>query len=117
MIARIGVGDAAAARRDTVEPAFVEWLEKHKEGSRPRHLLWVDQLLSTAELASGDDLLHTRDHHRDDRPGLRDTGDFGRHSGLYDLRLDLPKAGLQGFPPCAFWDKNPGWTHERIDDL
>src|SRR6476661_5492235 len=34
--AGIGVGDAAAAGRDVVDPAFVERLEKNQKGARPR---------------------------------------------------------------------------------
>ena len=76
-----------------VEPAFVERLEKDQDGSRPHHLLRVDQLLAAAELAGGDEVLHPRHHHRDHRPGLRDAGDLGHHADLHDLRLDLPEAG------------------------
>ena len=101
----------------TVEPALVERLEKDQDGSRPRHLLRVDQLLAAAELAGGDEVLHAGDHHRDDRPGLRDAGGLGHHADLHDLRLDLPKAGLQAPLSGAFRDQDPGRAHERIDDV
>ena len=95
VVVGIGVGDAAAARRDAVQPACVERLEIHQERAGPRHLLRVDQLLAAAELAGSDDILHVGDHHRDDGPGLRYAGHLGDHSDFHDLRFDLPKAGLQ----------------------
>ena len=50
VIVGIGVGDAAAARRDPVEAAFVERFESGYERARPRHLLRVEQLLAASEL-------------------------------------------------------------------
>ena len=63
VIAAIGVRDATAARSHAVEPAFIEGLKKHQDRPWPRHLLRIDQLLPAAELAGGDEVLHTRDHH------------------------------------------------------
>src|ERR1051326_3508094 len=51
VVARIRVGDAAAARRHAVETAFVERLEKRNQGTRLFYLLGIDQLLAAAELA------------------------------------------------------------------
>src|SRR5829696_2132677 len=117
VVAGVSVRDAAAARQHAIKPTLVEGLEKDQNGSRPRHLLWVNQLLATAELASGDEVLHVRDHHRDDRHGLRHAGDLGRHSDLHDLRLNLPKAGLQAALSGAFRDQNPSRAQERIDHV
>ena len=117
VVAGIGVGDATAAGRHAFEPALVERLQEDQDGSRLGHLLRIDQLLAAAELAGGDEVLHLRDHHRDDRPRLRDAGDFGHHADLHDLRFDLPEAGLQASPPGAFRDQDPGRTHHRVDDV
>ena len=95
-----------------------------KSGSRydeqragPRHLLRIDQLFAAAELAGRDVVLDIRDDHRNDGERLRDAGDLGDHSALHDLRLDLPKAGLQASLPRAFRNQDPGRTHQRIDDV
>src|SRR5215211_5330518 len=117
VVAGVSVCDAAAARQHAIKPALVERLEKDQNGSGPRHLLWVNQLLATAELASGDEVLHVRDHHWDDRHRLRHASDLGRHSDLHDLRLDLPKARLQAALSGAFRDQDPGRAQERIDDV
>src|SRR5215470_14379167 len=92
VVVGIGVCDAAAARSHAVEPALIERLEKYEKGARPRHLLRVEQLLATAKLASGDEVLHVRDHHGDYGPGLRYTRDLRDHSRLHDLRFDLTEA-------------------------
>jgi hypothetical protein len=117
MIAAICIGDAAAAGRHAVEPAFVERLEKDEDGARTGHLLRLDQLLATAELASSDEVLHLRDDHGDDRPGLRYARDLGRHSDLHDLCLYLPKAGLPALPPGTLRDQDPARTHHRVDEV
>src|SRR4051812_47309361 len=117
VVAGIGVGDAAAARQYAIKPTGVERLEKDENGSRPCYLLGVDQLLATAELAGGDEVLHVRDHHRDDGHGLRGARDLGRHSDLHDLGLNLPKARLQALLSGASRDQDPGRAHERVDDV
>src|SRR5207302_7245134 len=90
MVTGICVGNAAAAGSYTVEASFVERLERCEECARPRHLLRVDQLLAASVLAGGDVVLNISDHHGDDRERLGHASDFGRHSDLHDLRLDLP---------------------------
>jgi hypothetical protein len=77
----------------------------------------VDQLLAAAELAGGNVVLHVGHHHRDDGERLGHAGDFGRHSGLHDLRLDLIEAGLQAALPGAFRNEHAGRPHQRIDDV
>src|SRR6266850_1630829 len=69
------------------------------------------------ELARRDVVLHVGDHHRDDRKRLGHACDFGDHSGLHDLRLDLAEACLQASPPGALGDEEPGRTHDRGDDV
>ena len=101
----------------TPQAALVERLEVDQNRSRPHHLQRVDQLLATAELAGGDEVLHADHHHRDHRPGLRHAGGFGHHANLHDLRLDLPEAGDQGAPPGTLGNEDPGRPHERIDDV
>ena len=39
VIVGIGIGDATAARRHPLQPAFIERLEKHQKRARPRHVL------------------------------------------------------------------------------
>ena len=46
-----------------------------------------EQLLAAPELARRDVILHARDHHRNDRPRLRDAGGLSHHSDLHDLAL------------------------------
>ena len=45
MVVRIGVGDAAAAWRNSVEAALIHGLKEGCYGARPRDLLRIDQLL------------------------------------------------------------------------
>ena len=71
VVVGIGVCNAAAAGRYTLEATFVERLERHEKGSQPRRLLRVNQLLAAPELACSNLVLHFGDHHRDDGPGLR----------------------------------------------
>ena len=68
MVAGVGIGDAAAAGGHAIKPAVVQGLEKNQDRSRPGDLLSVDELLATAELAGGDEVLNVGDHHRNDRP-------------------------------------------------
>ena len=63
MVVGICVCDAAAAGRYTIEPTFVERLEKREKSAGPRHLLRINQLLTATELACGDEVLHIRYHH------------------------------------------------------
>ena len=60
---------------------------------------------------SGDDVLHVRDYHRDDGPGLGDACDFGGHSGLHDLCFDLPEPCLQGLA-ASLGDEHSARTHD-----
>jgi hypothetical protein len=46
MVARIGIGDAAAAWSYPIEASFEERLERHDERARPSDLLRVEQLLA-----------------------------------------------------------------------
>src|SRR5215208_396929 len=117
VIVGICVGNTTAAWRDTLEPTFIEWLEKYEQSARPCHLLRVDQLLTAAKLAGGDEVLYVRHHHRNDRPGLGDTGDLGRHSDLHDLRLDLSEASLQASLTGTLRDQNSGRAHHWIDKV
>ena len=45
VVVGIGIGDAAAAWRNTVQCAGVKGLQKDGERSRLRHLLYIDQLI------------------------------------------------------------------------
>jgi hypothetical protein len=81
--------------RYTLEAAFVERLERHEKGARPRHLLHVNQLLTAPELAGCNIVLHLGNHHRDNGPGPGCARDLGNHANLHPLRFDLRKAGVQ----------------------
>src|SRR5215471_18086837 len=116
MIVGVGVGDATAARRYPVEAALVERLEHRDQCAGPRHLLWVEELLTAAELAGGDIVLNVRNHHRDDREGLGYASGFGDHSDLHHLRLDLPEAGRQR-ASGIIGDEDSGRTHQGINDI
>lgn len=74
-------------------------------------------MLTAAELAGGDEILHLRHHHWDHRPWVRDTGDLGYHADLHHLCLDLPEARLDGSAPGALRDQDSGRAQERIDDV
>ena len=117
MVVGIGVCDTTAARRYTLKAAFVERLERHEKGARSRHLLHVNQLLSTAVLASCNVVLHVGDHHRDNGPGLRCARDLGNHSDLHDLRFDLSKAGKQNTPTSIRGDQDASRSHHGIDHI
>src|SRR5262249_2312224 len=117
VVVGIGVSDAAAARRHAVEPALIERLEKYEKGARPRNLRCVDQLFAATKLASSDKILHIRDHHWDDGPGLRYTSSFGNHSRLHNLPFDLAEAGEQNSLAGALRDQDSGGTHERIHHI
>src|SRR5262249_22030530 len=117
VIVGIGIGNAAAAWRYTVEPALEERLKEYEEGAWPSHLLRINQLLAATELARGDVILHVGDHHWDNGPRLGDTCDLGNHPFLHDLRFDLPEAGLEHSLTSAFGDQDPGRTHQWIDDI
>ena len=117
VIIGISIRDAATAGSNALESAFEEGLQVYREGAGPRHLLRINQLLSGAKLASGDIVLHIRDHHRDDGPGLGDTRDFGDHSDLHDLRFDLPEAGEQDTLAGLIGNQDTSGTHQRIDDI
>src|SRR5262245_14696527 len=117
VIVGICIGDATAARRHAVKAAFEEWLEKDQERARSWHLLSLDQLFSTPELARGDVILDVGDNHRNDGEWLRNAGDLGDHSFLHDLRFDLAEARLQASLASALRDENPGGTHQWIHDI
>src|SRR5262249_35059804 len=117
VIARVGIGDAAAARRNVVQPTLIEWFKKHQDGARARYLLRVDQLLAASELPGGYIVLHLCDHHRDDAPSLGDTSHLSSHPGLDDLRLDLPETGVQGAPTGTLRNQNAGGAQQRIHDI
>ena len=115
VIVGVGVCDAAAARRHTIEPAFVEWLKFSENCARPRDLLRLEQSLAAEELARGNIVLHIRDHHRDNSPGFSCAGGLGYHSNLHDLRFDLPEASVE--PTSTLGDQDPSRTHRRIDHI
>ena len=115
MVVGVGVCDTAAASCHSIEPAFVERLKCHEKRARSRDLLCVEQLLAAAELACGNIVLHIRDHHRDNGPGFRCTGDLGYHSNLHDLRFDLPEASVEPTSTCG--DQNSSRSHHRIDHI
>src|SRR5206468_7963124 len=94
VIAGIRVGDATAAWRNIVQSTLIKRLKKDQYGALARNLLRVDQLLAASELSGGDVILYLGNHHRDDGPGFGDTGHLSNHSGLDDLRLNLPETGL-----------------------
>jgi hypothetical protein len=48
VVARIGIGDTAAARSHPVQPVFVKRFKKNKKGARARYLLRINQLLAAA---------------------------------------------------------------------
>ena len=70
VVVGIGVGDAAAAGRHSLEPPTVQGLKGHQERTRASHLLRVDELLAPAELTGSDVILHGRDHHGNYGEGL-----------------------------------------------
>src|SRR5258708_3029267 len=117
MVARIGIGDTAAARRHAVEAAFVKRLKKDEKGTRPRHLLHINQLLAAAKLAGGNEVLHSCHHHRADCKWLGHTGAFRGPTDFHDLSLDLGETGLQGLITGSLGDQDAGWTHQGIDDV
>src|SRR5262249_53099513 len=117
VVVGIGVSEGAGARSPAVQPALIERLEKYEKGARPRNLRCVDQLFAATKLASSDKVLHIRDHHWDDGPGLRYTGSFGNHSRLHNLPFDLTQAGKQNSLTGALRDQDSGGAHERIDDI
>ncbi len=108
MITGVRIGDATAAGRNAVEPAFVERFEKRQDRPRPCDRLSVDKLLATAELTGGNVVLNADNHHRDDFPGLGNAGRFGHHAHPHDLSFDLPKAGGEDAPPRAFRNQDAG---------
>src|SRR5262249_35791481 len=117
VVVGIGIGDTAAAGCYIVEPAFIERLERYREGALPCHLLGIDELVAATKLTGGNDILDIRDHHRDDCPGLENTCDFANHSDLHYLRFNLPEARLQTSLTQALRNQYPGRSHERIDDI
>src|SRR5579863_2311901 len=116
VVAGIGVGNAAAARRDAVKAALIERIQKRYQGARLLYLLRIEQLLAAAELASRNVALHARDHHRDNGKRLGYAGDLRDHSRFHDLRLDLIKARCE-ITPGVIRDQNSGRTHEWVDDI
>src|SRR3954453_18990533 len=106
VVAGIGVGDAAAARGNAFQPSLIKGLEKYEERPRPRYLLRVNQLLSTAKLTGSNEVLHIGHDHGDVRPRLGYTKYLGRHSDLHHLRLDLAEASLKAALTGAFWNQN-----------
>src|SRR4051812_3661841 len=94
MVTRIGIGDAAAARRHAFESAFVKRLKKNKKRAWLGHLLRINELFAAAKLSGGNVVLHTGHHHRDDCKWFGYASDFSGHSDFHDLSLDLPETGL-----------------------
>ena len=80
-------------------------------------MLRINQLLAAAKLASGNVVLHTCDHHRNDSKWLGHAGDFRRHPDLHDLSLDLAETGLQRSITGALGDQDAGWKRQGIDDV
>ena len=66
VVVGISIGNAAAAWRHALEPTLEKGLEENKKRTRLFHLLRIDQLLTTPELAGGNLVLHICHHHRDD---------------------------------------------------
>src|SRR5262249_25117526 len=63
VVGGIGVGDTAAAGSKVFESTLKQGFESDKERARTSHLLWVEELLSAAELTGSDVILHGRDDH------------------------------------------------------
>ena len=70
MVASVRVDDAASSGRNAVKAALINRLQESENGARTYDLLRFDQLLATPELACRDVILHTRHHHRNNRPGF-----------------------------------------------
>src|SRR5215212_519117 len=117
VIVGICVRNTTAAWRHTLESTLIKWLQKYEQSARSRHLLCVDQLLTAAKLAGGDEVLHVGDHHGDDLPGFGDAGDLGGHPDLHDLCLDLPEAGLYASLTGTFRDQNSRGAHHWVDKV
>src|SRR5580704_8748429 len=60
----IEIRNAAAARRNVVEPAFVERFEINQDRARATELRQVGQLIGLQYLAGRDDVLHACDDQR-----------------------------------------------------
>jgi hypothetical protein len=61
-----------------------------------RPICWTStQGIGLAHLAGGDDRLDPDHHHRDDLPGLRDTGHLADHTHIDHLGLDLAETGQE----------------------
>src|SRR4029078_8354949 len=117
VIARIGVGDATAARRNLVQPTLIKRFKKNQDGARARYLLRIDQLLAASELPGGYVVLHLCNHHGDDAPRLGNTSHLSSHPGLDDLRLNLPETCLQRTPTGTLGYQYPRRAHKWIDDV
>src|SRR5918997_2560082 len=117
VMAAVGIGDAAASRRDAVEAPFVKGLQEDEDRARADHLLRINELLAAAELAGGDEVLHSGHYEGDDRPRLGHAGGLRDHADLHDLRLDLTEAGLQALPSGAFRNQDARRTHEWVHDV
>ena len=70
VIARVGVHDATAPRRDALETSLVHWLEECQNRPGLSQVLSIDQLLAGAELAGSDVVLHIGDDEWYDNPRL-----------------------------------------------
>src|SRR3954468_12266381 len=108
MVAGIDIGDTAAAGRYVIQPSVVERFEVSQQSAGPGHLLRIDQLLAAAKLAGSDEVLHIRDHHRDNRKRLGYARNLCRHPDLHDLCFDLTEACLQASAPGAIGYQDPG---------
>jgi hypothetical protein len=117
VIARIGIGQTGAARRDVVGLARIKRLHVDRERARRALLLHVQKAIRWPHLTGSDHILHFGDHHGDNREGLGKAGHLGKAAFPHNACGYLLEPCLKATAPGIGRHQHSGGPEHWVDDI